>query len=275
MGCPALPNAHMKSGNMCFLHLKLTPRCALFFPAIIHDLHNLGFRLWQENIKSSTHWRQSRSFTIFTIVSDLQTKQPERQTKKCSFCRHAPLKESLQLQLSMAAAGLGMLGAVHCASIGGNSGQHGRLVISGCEPWDSLNALSASSTMLLRLCELPFSGVCKPLIGVSMYFLIPHNKLRVSRQDCSFTSSLILKIHLLTILTAVQSVPHKGSHEKIENWKDMKRLCFSDMPKSSAKHLQMSHPLKDLRGLGFMPGIFQQRQLHRFASQRLLQTDIA
>ena len=175
----------------------------------------------------------------------------------------------------MAAAGLGMLGAVHCASIGGNSGQHGRLVISGCEPWDSLNALSASSTMLLRLCELPFSGVCKPLIGVSMYFLIPHNKLRVSRQDCSFTSSLILKIHLLTILTAVQSVPHKGSHEKIENWKDMKRLCFSDMPKSSAKHLQMSHPLKDLRGLGFMPGIFQQRQLHRFASQRLLQTDIA
>ena len=38
------------------------------------------------------------------------------------------------------------------------------------------------------------------------------------------------------------------------------------MPKSSAEHLQMPHPLENLRGLGFMPGTFQQWQLDRFAS---------
>ena len=112
-----------------FFSSKTYTKMRSLFPAIIHDLHNLGFRHWQEKIKSSTHRRQSRSFTL---VSDLQTKQPERQTKKCSFRRHAPLKESLHV--SMAAARLGMLGAVLCASIGGNIGQHGHLVISGCEP---------------------------------------------------------------------------------------------------------------------------------------------
>ena len=92
-------------------------------------------------------------------ATSLQTKQPERQTKKCSFCRHAPLKESPQLHsktimLLWQLQGWGCQGQFIVRQSGGNLGQHGRLVISGCEPWDSLNALSASSTMLLRLCEL-------------------------------------------------------------------------------------------------------------------------